>query len=93
MAPSACHSSQKPTAALTTRSTEMIARSAKWRTTAERIAATSIIQGMGPQKKRRTRRRGPSRPSGRAFAPTAARRAAASAVVSPWGAASMTPGA
>ena len=50
MALSAWYSSQKPTSALSTSSTRMIPKSSQCRTTAERIAAASIIHGIGPQK-------------------------------------------
>ena len=43
-------SSQNPTTALEQQQRRMMKKSAQWRTTAERITAASIIQGMGPQK-------------------------------------------
>ena len=43
-------SSQNPTTALATSKSRMMAKSGQWRATAERITATSIIHGMGPQK-------------------------------------------
>ncbi len=50
MAESALCSCQKPTPALTTSMVRITARSAQWPTAAERMAAASIIQGIGPQR-------------------------------------------
>jgi hypothetical protein len=50
MALPASRSSQKPIVALATNSTKIMKKSGQWRTTAERTTATSIIQGIGPQK-------------------------------------------
>jgi hypothetical protein len=47
---SAWNSSQNPTAAFTNKRVRMIPKSGQCRTSADSIAATSIIQGMGPQK-------------------------------------------
>ena len=46
----AVYSCQKPTAALKISRAMMIQKSGQCRTSAESIAATSIIHGMGPQK-------------------------------------------
>ena len=43
-------SSQNPTPALASSSTRMMAKSAQCRSTPDRTTATSIIQGIGPQK-------------------------------------------
>ena len=51
MALSALNSCQKPTPALMNSIARMMTRSAQCRSTAESAAATSIIQGIGPQKK------------------------------------------
>ena len=50
MALPAWRSSQKPMIALATSSTRMMKKSGQWRTTPESTTATSIIQGIGPQK-------------------------------------------
>jgi len=46
----ASRSSQKPMVALASSSTRMMKKSGQWRTTADSTTATSIIQGIGPQK-------------------------------------------
>ena len=50
MALPAWRSSQNPTPALASSSTRMMKKSSQCMSTAERITAASIIQGMGPQK-------------------------------------------
>jgi hypothetical protein len=50
MALPAWRSSQKPTPALATSNTRMMKKSGQWPTTADSTTATSIIQGIGPQK-------------------------------------------
>ena len=50
MALPAWRSSQKPTTALETSRTRMMKKSGQCRTTPDRITATSIIHGIGPQK-------------------------------------------
>ena len=46
----AWRSSKNPTAALETSRTRMMMKSGQCRTTPDKITATSIIHGMGPQK-------------------------------------------
>ena len=46
----AWRSSQKPIIALASSRTRMMKKSGQWRDAADRITATSIIQGIGPQK-------------------------------------------
>jgi hypothetical protein len=48
MALSALYSCQKPTTAFRRRRAKMIQKSSQWWIMAERTAAASIIQGMGP---------------------------------------------
>ncbi len=92
MALSALNSCQKPTAALMISIARMMARSSQWRTTAESSAATSIIHGIGPQKKRASRESGLTWLSARTFSPCWASRRAASASLSPVVPASAMPG-
>ena len=50
MALPAWYSSQEPTTALAISSTRMMKKSGQWPTTPDKMTATSIIHGMGPQK-------------------------------------------
>ncbi len=50
MALPAWYSSQKPTTALAASRMRIMMKSSQWPTTADRIIAASIIQGIGPQK-------------------------------------------
>ena len=83
MALSALNSCQKPTPALTNSIARMTARSAQWPSAADSAAATSIIHGIGPQKKRASRSATLTLCSASAFSPYCARRLVASASVRP----------
>ncbi len=78
-------SCQKPTAALYKRSPRMTLKSAQSCLASEMIAATSIIQGIGPQKYCSSLCQGLSSCALMAFGPYCSSRCSASAVVKPRG--------
>jgi hypothetical protein len=80
---SALNSSKKPTLALIASIATMITKSSQRRTAADRPAAASIIQGIGPQKKRRNRVTGLTLTSASAFRPWRDRRLSASSLERP----------
>ena len=85
MAFPACRSSQKPTQALAQSSSRMMKKSGQCRTTPDSTTATSIIQGIGPQKYMRNLRKALVFFSSISFGPYLVSRFAASAPVRPSG--------
>ncbi len=81
----ACRSSQNPTTALAKSSSRMMKKSGQCRTTPDRTTATSITQGIGPQKYIRNFRRGLVFFSTISFGPYFVSLVAASAWVRPSG--------
>jgi len=79
----AWYSSQKPTPAFIKSKARMMPKSSQWWTTADRVAATSIIQGIGPQKYERNLRRGFVLSSGISLQPYLVSRACTSELLRP----------
>ena len=80
---SALYSSQKPTTAFSASMKKIMTKSSQCRTTAESIAAISIIHAIGPHRNLRNRMIGLMCTSLMAFGPSFLSRAAASSWVSP----------